>query len=253
MRGLEIANEAPGAWAFENGRLLVSDFRMTRARLCLVLRRSLPLEDPFSWTARASGKIDHEISRLFLEDLGLVFTGVTDLDLRAEKKGEEPLNLAGRGTFTNARLVVRDPPIAFTNVSGEIALSGSSISVTRLSADAGGGNVEAEGTVTLEGAAIREVDLLAKARSVRLNYPEGAKRNERRPPVARPPDRLRLTGTWTSRGALSRTSASNPSLQSLSRVSAALHRPSPRRSARAPRSRGGSLPHRQQPRRMEAS
>lgn len=225
MRGLEIANEAPGSWAFDNGRLLVSDFRMTRGETQLVLGGEVfPLEDPFSWTARASGKIDHEISRLFLEDLGLVFTGVTDLDLRAEKKGEEPLNLAGRGTFTNARLVVRDPPIAFTNVSGEIALSGSSISITRLSADAGGGKVEAEGTLTLESAAIREVDLLAKARSVRLNYPEGLRSEMNGDLRLRGhPDRLRLTGDVDlTRALLSRDiSVESELLQSLSRVSAA--------------------------------
>src|SRR3990172_6510075 len=160
MRGLEIANEAPGSWSLEEGRLSVSDFRMTRGETRLVLAgEALPFEDSVSWTARASGRIDHEISRAFLEDLGLVFPGIPELSGRADKTGEAPLVLGGRGTFANARLVVRDPPIAFTNVAGEVALSGSSISVARLSADAGGGKVEAEGTVTLESAAIREVDL----------------------------------------------------------------------------------------------
>ena len=98
MRGLEIANEAPGSWSFESGRLLVSDFQVSSGETRLVLGGEvLLLEDPLSWTARASGKIDHEVSRLFLEDLGLVFTGFTDLDVRAEKKGAEPVVLAGQG------------------------------------------------------------------------------------------------------------------------------------------------------------
>ncbi len=225
MRDLEIANEAPGSWSFEEGTLSVSDFRMTRGETRLVLAgEALPFPDSLSWTARASGKIDHEISRLFLEDLGLVFTGVTDLDLRAEKNGEEPLNLAGRGTFANARLVVRDPPVAFTSVSGEIAFSGSSLSITRLSADAGGGKVEAEGTLTLESGALGEVDLKAKARSVRLNYPEGLRsevNGELR--LRGHPDRLRFTGDVDlTRALLSRDiSVESELLQSLSRVSAA--------------------------------
>ena len=225
MRGLQVANEAPGSWSLEEGRLSVFDFRMTRGETRLVLEGdAMPFAEPVSWSARASGRIDHEISRLFLEDLGLVFTGVTDLDLRAERNGEEPLNLAGRGSFTNARLVVRDPPIAFTNVSGEIALSGSSIALTRLSADAGGGKVEAEGALTLESAALREVDLRAEARSVRLNYPEGLRSEmsgELR--LRGQPDRLRLTGDVDlTRALLSRDiSVESELLQSLSRVSAA--------------------------------
>jgi outer membrane protein insertion porin family len=225
MRGLEIANEAPGSWSLEEGRLSVSDFRMTRGETRLVLAgEALPFEDSVSWTARASGRIDHEISRAFLEDLGLVFTGITDVDLRAEKNGEEPLNLAGQGTFANARLVVRDPPIAFTNVAGEFALSGSSISLTRLSADAGGGKVEAEGTLSLVGEAIRDVDLRANARSVRLNYPEGLRSEVNGDLRLRgQPDRLRLTGDVDlKRSLLSRDiSVESELLQSLSRVSAA--------------------------------
>ena len=225
MPGFEIANEAPGSWSLENGRLLVSDFRVSSGETQLLLGgEALPFEEPFSWTARASGKIDHQVSRLFLEDLGLVFTGVTDLDLRAEKNGEEPIRLSGRGTFTNSRLVVRDPPIAFTNVSGEIALSGSSISLTRLTADAGGGRVEAGGSLLLEGVSLREVDLSATARSVRLNYPEGLRSEVNGDLRLRGhPDRLRLTGDVDlARALLSRDiSVESELLQSLARVSAA--------------------------------
>ncbi len=224
-RGFEIANEAPGSWSFESGRLLVSDFRMASGETRLVLESEVqPFPGPLTFRARASGRVDHEFSRLFLQDLGLTLTGVTDLDLRAEKNGDEPLDLSGRGSFTNARLVVREPPIAFTNVAGEIELSGSSISITRLTADAGGGKIDAEGSLTLEGVALGNVDLRATARSVRLNYPEGLRSEVNGDFRLRGrPDRLRLTGDLDlARALLSRDiSVESELLQSLSRVSTA--------------------------------
>ncbi len=224
IRGMEIANEAPGSWRFENGALSISDFRMTRGETRLLLAGEvLPLERPLSYSARASGTIDHEITRIFLQDLGLAFTGVTELDLRAEKVGDEPMSLTGRGGFQNARLVVRNPPIAFTNVSGEIALSGSSVSLERLEADAGGGKVGAEGTLTLEGGRVGGLDLRARARSLRLNYPEGLRSEVNGDLRLRGDlDRLRLTGDLDlARSLLSRDiSVESELLQSLSRVSA---------------------------------
>ncbi len=221
FRGLEIANEAPSPWVMENGRLLLSDLRMTHGETRLALGAEVSMEEPISWTARASGKIDHAVSRIFLDELGLDFSGATDLDVSAEKKGDEPLKLAGRGMFTNARLAMRNPPIAFGNVSGEIALAGSTISLTRLTADAGGGKVEAEGTLTLDGVSLGDVDLRARARSVRLNYPEGL-RSEMNGALRLHgrPDRLRLEGdAELARALLSRDiSVESELLQSLSRV-----------------------------------
>jgi autotransporter translocation and assembly factor TamB len=196
--------------------------------------RRWPFPGPLTFRARASGRVDHEFSRLFLQDLGLTLSGVSDLDLRAEKNGDEPLDLSGRGTFTNARLVVREPPIAFTNVAGEIALSGSSIYVNRLTADAGGGKIDVEGSLTLEGVALGDVDLRATARSVRLNYPEGLRSEVNGDFRLRgDPNRLRLTGDVDlARALLSRDiNVESELLQSLSRVStASAPSPSPRRS-----------------------
>ncbi|HEY7698827.1 MAG TPA: translocation/assembly module TamB domain-containing protein, partial [Vicinamibacteria bacterium] len=225
VRGLEIANEAPGSWSLSEGRLSVPDLRMARGETRLVVSgEAAPFADAVSWTALASGRIDHEISRPFLEEIGLALTGATELSVRAEKKGEEPLVLDGRGTFANARLVVRDPPIAFTNVAGEIALEGSSLSLTRLSADAGGGKIEAAGTLALDDGSLGDVDLRATARTVHLNYPEGLRSEvsgELR--LSGRPDRLRLTGDVDlTRALLGRDiSVESELLQSLSKVSSA--------------------------------
>jgi outer membrane protein assembly complex protein YaeT len=198
---------------------------MARGETRLVVSgEAAPFADAVSWTALASGRIDHEISRPFLEEIGLALTGATELSVRAEKKGEEPLVLDGRGTFANARLVVRDPPIAFTNVAGEIALEGSSLSLTRLSADAGGGKIEAAGTLALDDGSLGDVDLRATARTVHLNYPEGLRSEvsgELR--LSGRPDRLRLTGDVDlTRALLGRDiSVESELLQSLSKVSSA--------------------------------
>jgi outer membrane protein insertion porin family len=225
MQGLEIANEVPGVWSLDGGKLSVSDFRMTSGETRLVLEgEALPLESPLSWSARASGRIDNEVSRLFLEDLGLLLTGGTDVDVRVEKRGDTPIDLSGRGTFADARLVVRDPPIAFTSLSGEIALSGSSIELTRLSGDAGGGRVEAEGTLSLGEGGVRDVDMRATARSLRLNYPEGLRSEVSGSlRLSGGSERLRLSGDVDlTRALLSRDiSVETELLRSLSRVSAA--------------------------------
>jgi outer membrane protein assembly complex protein YaeT len=225
VRGVEIASEAPGGWSFEGGRLSLPDLRWARGKTRVSFEaEATPLAVPLSFRARATGRIDHEIARSFIEDLGLDFTGTTDFQVSAEKRGAEPLALAGRGVFSEARLVMRDPPVAFTNLSGEVVLDGDRISLARLSADAGGGKVEAEGSLGLEGAALGEIALRARARSIRLDYPEGL-RSELSGEVRLrgAGERLRLTGDIDlTRALLSRDiSIESELLQSLSRASAA--------------------------------
>jgi outer membrane protein assembly complex protein YaeT len=196
LRGVEIENEAPGAWTFENGAIALRDFRMASGESRLALEgEARPLDSPISWKALARGTVALELSRIFLADLGIALNGTAEVEARAEKAGGAPLHLEGRSRFANARLVVRDPPIVFTNLTGEIALSESALSLSRLSADAGGGKVEAEGSVGIVDGGIGAVDLRATARSLRLNYPEGLRSEvEGSLRLNGDPDRLRLTG-----------------------------------------------------------
>lgn len=223
-RPFELASEGTASWTLEGGRLRLKDLRLAGGESHLLLdAEAEPFTEPISWTAHATGRIDHALSSLFLSDLGWSFSGATELDVTAGQ-GQRPFFVEGHGAFQGARLVIRDPDLAFANVDGEIALSGGTIALTKLTADAGGGKVDADGKITLDGAAVAGVDFNARARSVRLSYPEGLRSEvDGDFRLEGDPDHLRLTGEVTlQRALLSRDiNVESELLQSLSRVSAA--------------------------------
>jgi outer membrane protein insertion porin family len=226
-RPFEMATDGAARWTLASGRLKLESLRLDGGQSRLVVdAEAQPFAEPLAWTAHAKGRVDHALSSLFLSELGWTFSGTTDVDVRAGG-GDRPFFVEGHGAFEGARLVVRDPPVAFTGMSGLIELSGNRITLTKLTADAGGGTVDADGTITLEGASVADVDFTARARSVRLNYPEGLRSEVDGDFELRgEPADLRLTGDVTlARALLSRDiNLESELLQSLSRVSAA---PSP--------------------------
>jgi outer membrane protein insertion porin family len=170
---LTVSNESPAPWTLEGGTVVLRELAMSDGTTRLVLDgEARPFDEPFAFSAHAAGRIDHSVSSVILADLGWNFTGVSDVDLRVGG-GDRPFFIQGRGSFEGARLVVRDPPIAFTRVAGEIELQDGTIKLERLTADAGGGTVDADGRIVLSEARVAEVDLSARARSVRIEYPEG--------------------------------------------------------------------------------
>jgi outer membrane protein assembly complex protein YaeT len=220
MKGIELRNDGPAPWSFGDGRLELSGLVLSGGEGRLVIDgEARPFDDVPSWTGSASGRIDHSISSLFLADTGVSLTGVTVLDVRASA-GPEPFSLRGRGSFTNARLVVREPAIAFDKLTGALEIDERAITLSRATAEAGSGRVEASGRIDFSGERT-ELDVKASAESIRLSYPEGLRSEvggDLR--LAGAPDSLRLTGDVTlARALFSRDiRLETEILQSLSRV-----------------------------------
>ncbi|HXV64439.1 MAG TPA: translocation/assembly module TamB domain-containing protein [Vicinamibacteria bacterium] len=166
---LEIENDGPAQWRLESGTARIDGLRFGNLSLAAEAR---PFDESVEWSAQVDGTLDHALVNPFVSELGLTYSGTTSLSLTATGRGGE-ITLGGDGSWSGARLVLQDPPLVFSNVTGALSLDGSTIVLETLTADTGGGKVSASGNVVLSGASLANVDLTAQASSVRLSYPEG--------------------------------------------------------------------------------
>jgi outer membrane protein insertion porin family len=166
---LTISNPEPATWSLAAGRFELPELRLTEAETDVRIGMTANLtENDVSWEASLVGRVDNALVNPLVGSESVVASGTTALDLRARGTSED-FYLAGTGTLRDARLVLREPPLAFSNLSGEMQFEGQRITLSELAAEVGGGRVEGSGTIDLPGV----VDLRLTAESVRLNYPEG--------------------------------------------------------------------------------
>ena len=161
------------SWTLEDGVVRLSELRLLGADTDLVLAGDIkPLAEPLEWNARASGRIDPRFLAPTLAELGMALTGEMDLDLRASQS-REPLDIEGTVSLDNGRLSVREPALAFTNLTGNLEIRNQTLKLTGVGANVGGGSAHAEGEIQLVGYSVSALDLRGRARSLRLSYPEG--------------------------------------------------------------------------------
>ena len=166
---LIISNPEPAAWSLAAGRLELPALRLVREGTDLRIGMTASLrEGDRAWEASLRGNLDNALVNPLLGDFGLVIAGGTELDLIA-RSATEGFVLEGSGSLREARVVIREPPLVLSDLRGDLRFEGRRITLTGMSAEAGGGRVEGSGTFDLLG----HVDLSLSADSVRLNYPEG--------------------------------------------------------------------------------
>lgn len=224
--GLALHSESAVSWTLAGGHFRLAELRLIGDETDFFLEAELsPFAEPVAWSARASGRIDPAFAAPTLAELGMVFTGGTEFDIRA-RQSIDPLTIEGSISVDNGRLSVREPPLTFTNLNAAIVLANETVTLTRLDANVGGGTVQADGEILLSGTTVASVDLHGRARSVRLSYPEGL-RSEVDATVALSgmPPAMRLTGDVALARAIfsSNINVQSELLQSLSTVRTLTH------------------------------
>lgn len=166
---LTLTNPAAATWRLADGRFELPELRLTEAETDVGIRLVATLtEDDVAWEASLSGRLDNALANPLVAAEGIVLAGATTLDLRAQGTSED-FRLGGTGAFEDARVVVREPPLVFSNLQGDLRFDEERITLEGLTAEVGGGRVEGSGTIDLDGV----IDLSLEADSVRLSYPEG--------------------------------------------------------------------------------
>lgn len=170
-----VSSEEAASWNLADGQVQLSDLHLVGDGTDLVLvGQTSPLAEPFDWSSRVSGRVDTGFLAPALAELGVALTGVAEVDVRASQSLEN-FNLDGTLSIRDGRFSVRDPAMAFTNLSADLELRGQTIQLVRLDANAVGGSVRADGEIQLSGTSVTGIDLRGQARSLRLSYPEGVR------------------------------------------------------------------------------
>jgi len=118
---------------------------------------------------RTQGNVNLALIRSFAEDL--TSSGVLAIDGTIRGTFNAP-DISGRATMRNGEFHYADFSNGLTNANGEILFNGSRATIQSLSAESGGGRVDATGFAAYSAGRLTfRID--AKARSVRVRYPEG--------------------------------------------------------------------------------
>jgi autotransporter translocation and assembly factor TamB len=170
IAGVPIVQETPGRLEVDAGQIRVASWRWTAAGNPFEVSGRIALDATRDLDLAMMGAADLRLLRSFVP--GLATSGHADLGLRLHGPAAAA---AADGTIRirDAELIVSDPPIAFSNASGTLILSGQRIQLTDFEGDANGGRTLISGELRHEGLRVREGRLVMSGRGVSLNVPQG--------------------------------------------------------------------------------
>ncbi len=96
--------------------------------------------------------------------------GIATLDVRVTGTPEAP-RFAGRIDVEDAEVVMRNPRVIASDISGPVLLQGNRVELPGLTGFINGGVLDASGSVTLDGLQVREGAITFQARGVAVEYP----------------------------------------------------------------------------------
>ena len=178
LPGSDLAHSLPKFSVSNNGpiraTLAKSVLRIESARLKapdtdLSVTGTVDLGDATALNLRAQGNVNLAVLRSLSEDV--TPGGVLTVDGTVRGTFSSP-DISGRAVMRNGELHYADFSNALTNANGEIVFNGSRATIQTLSAESGGGRVDATGFAALSAGQLT-FRIETKARGVRVRYPEG--------------------------------------------------------------------------------
>jgi outer membrane protein assembly complex protein YaeT len=167
----EIGLESPVRWRLERGRLTHSLLRLRGPSSRIDLEAGLDLRAaPMEFRVRAQGDADMATLNPLLVETGAL-GGRVRFDFAAER-GKAGLELTGEGQLEGGRLVLKEPPLAVTNLEGTVRTRGRTIELAGVRGTVGDGRLLASGLLHLTPTGLAP-DVVFRAERVPLEYPEG--------------------------------------------------------------------------------
>ncbi len=147
----------------------LEDFRFEAPNTNLALTGNIALRQANPLDLRAQGKVDLKILEGFSTDLA----SAGDLNVNAAMRGTfDSPDFSGRAQLAGGDFHLADFSNGLTNANGLILFNGSRATIQNLSAESGGGKVDATGFIAVM-KGILAFNLETHLSSVRVRYPEG--------------------------------------------------------------------------------
>ncbi len=168
---ISLTNAAPIKLSYRNGLLEVVEARLKGTGTELEIAGVVPLKSGRAIDLKARGKIGLEL--LQLADERITSAGAVNLDIRVTGSTARPA-VAGRLNLSGGRISREGVPVALGEIQAEARFDATRLTVTRLTARAGSGEVRGSGFLEY-GEEPARFDFSLKGEEVRVRYPEGAR------------------------------------------------------------------------------
>jgi translocation and assembly module TamB len=136
----------------------------------LRVQGSVPLAGNAAPNLTAQGSIDAQILRIANPDLQS--SGTVALDVRTSGSGDKP-QVRGQVRLQNISVSTTASPIGVQNLNGALDIGNERVQISNVTAQVGGGQLSAGGSVTYRPA--MQFNIALQGKSVRLRYPEGVR------------------------------------------------------------------------------
>jgi translocation and assembly module TamB len=167
-QGLQISSVSAIVANYRNGMLVLNPFEIKGSGTDFHFQGSAPVESTGAMSARATGQIDLHLLQLF--EPTLASSGELQLNIAAHGTLNSP-QVKGQARVVNAAFVPPGAPLGIQNMNGTIAFNSTRAEIRQLTAQAGGGQVTATGSIGYVHG--MQFNLAVAADNVRMSYPEG--------------------------------------------------------------------------------
>lgn len=164
-----LRNEGPLIAQLDNGVIRITSAKVSGQGTKLDIAGTVAINQTRPLDLRVTGAVDLELLKTYNPDL--IASGLVDLAANVRGTFDKP-NVTGRLALKGASLNVVDVPNGLTNANGSVTFNGTEASIQELTAEVGGGRVNATGffELTPKDPAFR---VQVQATNVRVRYPEG--------------------------------------------------------------------------------
>ncbi len=171
---LELRSDSAAPWTLSRGRLRLTELHLVGAETDFTLEAEVsPFAEPFTWMRASFGAHRSCVCRTRTR------RARHGVHWRDRVRRERPTGTSSRcrltagSRWTTVGLRSENLPLRLRISVASSCSRTTTVTLTRLDANVGGGTVQGEGEVLLAGASVASVELRGRARSVRLSYPEG--------------------------------------------------------------------------------
>jgi translocation and assembly module TamB len=166
---LQVKNNGPVRATLARSVIRVESARFEAPQTDLALTGTVTLNSPSPFDLHIDGKMNLALAQTY--DADLTSTGELVVNTAVRGSYTRP-DFSGRAELQKGDFHLADFSNGLTNVNGVMLFSGSKATIQSLSAESGGGKLDASGFAALTGGLLT-FRLEAKTQGVRVRYPEG--------------------------------------------------------------------------------
>lgn len=166
--GVPITQERPGRMSIAGGRLRFDDVAFS-AGTPVVLGGAVTFDDEIALDLTLTGTPG--LRPFSVLSPGVAMDGAMVLDLRIGGTAAAP-RVLGTVELDDAEFVMRDPQMIASDISGLVRFEGDRVTIPGMRGFVNGGDLDASGTVTLDGLTATGGTVTVQARGMAVEYPE---------------------------------------------------------------------------------